>query len=301
MITFDPVYKNYIWGGNKIPKLFDRKVPPGIYAESWEISDRDDGMSIANSDPYKGMSFRDILKEHGESILGEKTEKFPLLVKVIDAKENLSIQVHPDENFAKKFNSEQKTECWVILEADKGSYIYAGFKENIDIEKAKKALGTKDILQFLQKVPVKKGDLVYIPGRRIHAISEGVVALEVQQNSNTTYRIYDFERGRPLHLKEALEVVDFTDTAYPIIEPSILEEHQMLRIKNLNFSIEQIHIEEDMMWENMQWQILFVLDGESPTLKKGVSYLLPADMPPIHIEVTKPLTFLCIFIDWDTE
>jgi len=289
-LTFIPVYKDYLWGGTRIPKLFQRSLPDGVYAESWEISDHPDGMSIVQNGPLKGTFLSDLVRNSPKALFGNRTYPFfPLLLKVIDASQNLSIQVHPS------VGNEAKTEAWMVLEAEPDAVIYAGFKESYSKKTIDAALGTKQILEMMQKIPVKKGDMIFIPGGRLHAIGKGCLILEIQQHSNTTYRVYDWDRtdatgkARPLHLDEARQVLLYNDTENP----------KRLPPSSSPFTIEKRSFCEDGKWlrERKHFEMIFCADGEghlkweedSLHLKKGTSVLLPANLPSISAKIEKPL------------
>ncbi len=217
----EPTYKDYIWGGNRIPALFNRNQPDGIYAESWELSDRPEGMSHVSNGALKGESLATLVTQFGEKLLGRgvKATAFPLLVKLIDARERLSIQVHLDDEKAALGIGEAKTEAWHILEAPANAQVFAGLKPGTNKASLLAALKKNQLEKTLQSVPVTAGDTIFIPGGRVHAICEGLLILEVQQNSNTTYRVYDWGRldkkGNPreLHLAQALKVIRWSNPA----------------------------------------------------------------------------------------
>ncbi len=218
---FEPAYKDYIWGGNRIPALFNRNQPDGIYAESWELSDRPEGMSHVGNGALKGESLATLVTQFGEKLLGRgvKATAFPLLVKLIDARERLSIQVHPDDEKAAQGIGEAKTEAWHILDAPPNAQVFAGLTSGTNEPSFLAALQKNQLEKTLQAVPVIAGDTIFIPGGRVHAICEGLLILEVQQNSNTTYRVYDWGRldkqgnSRELHLAQALKVIRWSDPA----------------------------------------------------------------------------------------
>ncbi len=219
-LILSPAYKNYIWGGNRIPATFNRTLPPGIYAESWELSDRPDGMATVNNGPLQGTTLADCVTHLGHDLLGHGAcqSSLPILVKLIDARERLSIQVHPDNESAAGGFGEAKTEAWHILAANPGSRVYAGLKPGTDRSSFLTALNSGNLEECLNTIPVQAGDTIFIPGGRVHAIGEGLLLLEVQQNSNTTYRVYDWGRlghdGQPseLHIEQALRVIRWQDS-----------------------------------------------------------------------------------------
>jgi mannose-6-phosphate isomerase len=222
-LRFQPVYKNYIWGGNRIPKLYHRNQPDGIYAESWEISTHPDGMTAIANGPLAGRSLSDLLPEHKTALLGTNVKggDFPLLIKLIDARDVLSVQVHPNDGNAAAVGGQPKTEMWYFLEGDGTAQIYCGLKPGIGKDGFLAAMENRTFAEILQTIPVRKGEAVFVPGGRVHAIGAGCLILEIQQNSNTTYRIYDWDRvdasgkGRELHIEKALKVIDWNSGGDP--------------------------------------------------------------------------------------
>ena len=225
--TFLPVYKNYLWGGRSL-SAFGKHLPDrGIVAESWEISSHPDGESIVANGEFKGQTLTSLVKRFGAQLVGnalppEKIIKFPLLVKFIDAKDKLSVQVHPNDEFA--FNNENgglgKNEMWYIMEASPNSKIVYDVTPGTTRESFELAVAEGRINDCLNYFPVKAGDFVDIPAGLLHAIGDGIVLAEIQQNSNTTYRVYDYDRTdaqgntRDLHIKKALDVIDFDTSSH---------------------------------------------------------------------------------------
>lgn len=222
-LLFQPVYKDYIWGGEKIARRYQRPLPPGIYAESWEIADRPEGMSVALNGPLAGRDLFSLMKLAGEKLTGRPGTEFPLLVKIIDAREKLSVQVHPDEAGAKAAGGDPKTEMWYVLDAAPGAQVYAGFRPGVTPAVFKDALAKGRVAELLQVIPVARGDVVYLPGGRIHAIGAGCLMLEVMQNSDTTFRLFDWNRlgrdGQPraLQVNKALKAIRWDDSENPKI------------------------------------------------------------------------------------
>ncbi|MCB1084473.1 MAG: class I mannose-6-phosphate isomerase [Chlamydiia bacterium] len=290
-----PIYKDYVWGGNQIQTLFNRKTPFPRVAESWEISDREEGMSFIENGPLAGKSLHDIFIHQKKELMGKDThyKKFPLLIKLIDARENLSVQVHPSDATASATHGEAKSEAWVILKAKPKSTLYAGLKGPI----SKEQLHGERIIDLMQVHSAHAGDVINIPGGRLHAIGAGIVLFEVQQNSNTTYRVYDWGRGRPLHHKEAEKALLEGDIEDPHISPQILEENprhrQTLLLSTPHFSIEKWEIFETIQWPKIpdQCEMLFCLEGKNSLVPVGRSCLLPASCPPITITTTRSTFF----------
>lgn len=226
-LKFKPIYKQVIWGGDKLNKLYNRELPFSNVGESWDVSCRKDDMGIIANGIFKERSIKDILYGNPKEYLGSKFDvnsEFPLLIKLIDANDNLSVQVHPDDIFAQEVEKYNfgKTEIWYILDAPKDSFLILGIKDNISKEDFKNAVDENNIESCLNKLYVKKGDVVNIPAGLVHAITKGVVLAEIQQNSDITYRIYDYNRkgidGKPreLHIDKALDVINFDKTQNPI-------------------------------------------------------------------------------------
>lgn len=215
-ILLSPAFKDYLWGGTKLKTQYGKKSDLDIVAESWELSTHKDGQSIVASGPDQGLSLSDYLEKHGSAVLGTRAaafDYFPILIKFIDAKDNLSIQVHPDDAYALKNEGEYgKTEMWYILDAEEGASLYYGLNTSITKDEFQERIENNTLLDVLNRVEVHKGDVFFIQSGTVHAIGKGIVICEIQQNSNTTYRVYDYDRrdaqGNPrqLHIRQAIEV-----------------------------------------------------------------------------------------------
>jgi mannose-6-phosphate isomerase len=215
-LLFTPVHKDYVWGGTRIAEIYHRQVSLPTCGESWEISDRPEGMSVVSNGPLAGWTLARLVAEKGSAILGtacRNTGTFPLLIKLIDARQNLSLQVHPDNESAVRAGGEAKTEMWIVLGTDKGAGVYLGLKPGTDQSAFLDALKNKRLPELFRWIPSVSGQAIFVPGGCVHAIGAGSILLEIQQNSNTTYRVYDWDRlganGKPreLHLDKALEVI----------------------------------------------------------------------------------------------
>ncbi|MDA0322758.1 MAG: class I mannose-6-phosphate isomerase [Verrucomicrobia bacterium] len=214
-LLFEPVYKDYIWGGDRIGQRYPDSHASARYAESWEVSDRVDGMSVVRNGPLSGKSLREVLARMGEALVGCRGEAsvFPLLVKILDANATLSIQVHPDDGSALQYGGEAKTEAWTILEAPAGARLYAGLTPGTDANALQAAISEGRVEDVVRSHAVEAGDAMFVAGGTVHAVGEGLILLEVQQNSNTTYRIHDWGRsgadGKPrdLHQEQANQVI----------------------------------------------------------------------------------------------
>jgi mannose-6-phosphate isomerase len=220
-LKFTPILKSIIWGGNEIAKFKHLPAQDGV-GESWEISDVSGDVSVVSNGALQGKSLQELIAEYGEQLLGKHVLErfgttFPLLIKFIDAKQALSIQVHPDDELAKKrHDSFGKTEMWYVVKAAENAFLYSGFKEKIDANQYVKSLQDDTFTNYLQKHEVAAGDVFFLPAGRVHAIGAGCFIAEIQQTSNITYRIYDYNRkdaaGNPreLHTELAKDAIDYT-------------------------------------------------------------------------------------------
>lgn len=219
-LKFNPVFKDYIWGGRELEKL-GKNLPQGMTAESWEISTHPDGINTIANGEFKGQLLTDLIDRFGREIVGTELYtalvKFPLLIKFIDANNKLSVQVHPRDEYARLHEKGElgKNEMWYILSAKPGAKLIYGTRPGITKEDFRKAVEEDRTLECLKEVEVSPGDVLNIPAGLVHAIGEGIVLAEIQQNSNTTYRVFDYNRvdskgsKRPLHIEKALDVIDF--------------------------------------------------------------------------------------------
>jgi mannose-6-phosphate isomerase len=304
-MTFKPVYKDYPWGGTRIPETFNRAVSPGIYAESWELADHNDGMSIVANGALAGKTLHEVLESDPQGIMGSNVAgtKFPLLIKLIDAKQKLSVQVHPNNETAAEFGGEAKTEMWYLLGGN-DTQIYCGLNEGVTKESFLQAVAEGTSGETMRAIPVQKNSAVFVRGGSVHAIDEGCLILEIQQNSNTTYRIYDWGRmgndGKPreLHIDQAINVINWNNTENPLVEPELLVDTdtfkcweillcEYFRLEKLAFSAP---IEVPM--DRTTFHALFVSEGEATiswndeilTAPAGTSILVPADLPAYTLE-----------------
>ena len=218
-----------IWGGRNLAELFDKKLPLNKrIGESWEIVDRPEAQSVVANGPLKGKSLHELWSQDRQSIFGDiaNAPRFPLLIKLLDAQEKLSLQVHPPEKIAAKLGGEPKTECWYVASAAPGAELFVGFKQRITREQFEKSLRGGSAADHVHVIRAIAGDAMFLPAGRFHGIGAGNVLVEVQQNSDTTYRVFDWNRidqstGKPraLHVDQALECIDYDDVAPKLIEP----------------------------------------------------------------------------------
>ena len=211
-IKFENLYYERIWGGKGLEK-FRNNVPKDlVIGESWDIACHKNGVGKVANGALKGKGFDEIIKEYGHKLLGNAIEldNFPLLIKLITAADKLSVQVHPDDEYAQRVEKDSgKTEAWYVIDADEDACLIVGTKD-CDKETFKKAIDDGDLSPYLNKIPVKKGDFFYIESGLVHAICKGILIAEIQQSSDTTYRVYDYNRGRKIHVEKALDVIDFS-------------------------------------------------------------------------------------------
>ena len=284
--AFVPTYFEKVWGGNSLATYFNREIPQtasGLIGESWELSDRPEAVS---RDIFTGRDLHELWCLHREEIFGSLapvTERFPLLVKIIDASENLSVQVHPPAHLAVALNCEPKTEIWYFLRCLSNSAIYAGFDRKITREQFVQAIKSGTSENLYHKISVKAGDAMFLPSGRVHAIGAGNLLLEVQQNSDTTYRVYDWDRrgldGKPreLHLEQALQCIDFDD-----VRPALQNRRDDVLVECPYFSVRQKNLFEPYSLDGRGETFVFIFNEKGRTqiaghtLKPGEFVFLPA-------------------------
>lgn len=249
-----PAMKDYLWGGSRLKDGFSKETDLDILAESWECSTHPDGQSIVASGPFSGKALIDVLRENKDFVGTHPYMKdgLPILVKFIDAKNDLSVQVHPDDEYAEKNENGQngKSEMWYVVEASKNARLIYGFRTDIDKETVKKALKEENLEHYLLSVPVKKGDVFFIPSGQVHAICSGCLIAEVQENSNLTYRLYDYNRTdkngnkRELHIDKALDVMNLKRSEKPVQPMRVFRFREGIMIEKLYqckyFNVEKV-------------------------------------------------------------
>jgi mannose-6-phosphate isomerase len=305
-LRFRPIIKQAIWGDRRLGSVLGKPLGGGNnYAESWEISDHGDDVSVVADGPLAGTTLRDLIRSQGTELLGStirSKEQFPLLIKFLDAHQPLSVQVHPNDEVAHRLaNDNGKTECWVVIQADPGSVIYAGLKTGVTREQLAKAIDSGTVEPLLHRVQAKAGECILIPAGTVHAIGAGVLLSEIQQMSDTTYRIFDWNRvgpdGKPraLHRDQALESINFS--AGPV-QPWVPPVEDMPggtreRLARCSyFALERLRLRRSAaVGRSDRFTILLGLEGaaevESGTtktpLKLGQTLLLPAMIGPCTI------------------
>lgn len=305
-LKLQPAIKDYIWGGTRLSKEFDYYAETDRQAEAWVLSCHPDGDCIIENTAFKGRTLRDVLENEGKSYVGthgEKFEGFPVLIKLIDAKDNLSLQVHPDDDYARKNeNQNGKTEMWYIVDCEEGASLIFGVKEKMTKEQFQKAVFENTVLDFCNRVDVKKGDVFFIKAGTLHAIGKGILLAEVQQSSNVTYRVYDYGRlqnGKPreLHVQKALDVLNLEKESENDFSP---KEYEMLGESKKTllsaceiFTASRLDVKESVTVtaDETSFVSLLALDGNGVlchgdsvlTFYKGESIFLPAGLGEVQI------------------
>ncbi|WP_047789141.1 type I phosphomannose isomerase catalytic subunit [Tenacibaculum mesophilum] len=305
LLRFTPILKQKVWGGKKLNLLLHKNSDGSNIGESWEISDVDGDESVVSNGNLKGRTLRSLLKEYKHDLVGEYVyetfgEQFPLLIKFIDAKEVLSIQVHPDDKLAELQESFGKTEMWYVMQADNEANIIIGFKENSNKEEYVYHLNNKTLLSILNVDKVSKGDVYFVPPGRVHAIGAGLLIAEIQQTSDITYRIYDWDRKdidgnyRELHTEKALEAIDFSakssyKTTYkkqkniankvvtcPYFTTNILPVEGK---KEIDLSKKDCFV----IYMCVEGEVTFFYESQQEVVRKGETILVPACIDKVEI------------------
>lgn len=305
ILKLNPVFKDYIWGGTRLRDDFGLKTDINPVAEGWMLACHKDGMNTIDGGEYDGKTLESVIKEGGKSkIAGTNSEKFPyfpVLIKLIDAKDNLSVQVHPDNEYAARVEHEfGKTEMWYVLDAAPGATLIYGFKNKIGKEEFKQAIESNTLLDVLNVVEVKKGDMFFIEAGTVHAIGKGALIAEIQQNSNSTYRVYDYGRlgkdGKPreLHIQKAIDVSKTEPAKYGTKPFGKKEEisggtRQMLTECPL-FSVYNYELcgKIELNANEESFNHILVVDGSGKIggreFKKGDSFFVPANYGNYEID-----------------
>ena len=319
-ILLRPAGKDYLWGGVRLRGEYHKDLPLEPLAETWECSTHPDGPSIIASGEYAGMTLREVLRQHpkwlgerhgrelrnGEQQHGKRNRQnaggeLPILIKLIDAAKDLSIQVHPADAYAWEHEGQPgKTEMWYVLDAEPGAELIYGFSHDVTGQQVREALEKGKLLNHVQKIPVRKNDVFFVEPGTLHAIGGGVLLAEIQENSNVTYRLYDYDRvdkngqKRPLHLEKALDVLDLKRAG---------QVRQQLRLMRYQpgaaseilcrceyFQVNRVLVTERFCFrvEKTSFQVLLVLEGELEVenlqLRKGDCVFLPAGCGELEVE-----------------
>lgn len=248
-LLFEPLAMERVWGGRHFETLLGKQLPQGaVIGELWEMVDRPEAQSVVHNGSLKGKTLHELWTGARALLFGQKhtanpSPRFPLLIKLLDARERLSVQVHPPLHRSEELGGEPKTECWYFLHASEGASIYAGLRHGVTREQFEAALADGTVEETLHRSPARTGESIFIPSGRLHAIGEGLVIVEVQQNSDTTYRVFDWNRngldGKPraLHVSESLASIDFDD-----FEPALTSSSEAIVADSPFFHVEKLEL-----------------------------------------------------------
>lgn len=300
-IKLNPAFKDYLWGGTKLRDEYGKKCDLDKVAESWELSCHKDGCSVVADGEYAGLTLPQYIEKAGKAVLGtdcEKFEYFPILIKLIDAKQNLSVQVHPDNDYAMRVEGEYgKTEMWYVVDCEPGAGLLYGFKHEISKEEFRRRIEDNTLLEVTNRVEVHPGDVFFIEAGTLHAIGEGILIAEIQQNSNTTYRVYDYGRvgadGKPrqLHIEKAIDVTRLAPATRPCgrpqAKPEAFDGGSVLPLASCDyFTVKEMEVTSyaALMADEKSFHSLLLLDGsltlsmggEKLEMEKGASVFVPA-------------------------
>lgn len=297
ILKLNPVFKDYIWGGHRLENDYGFKTGYDKTAEAWMLASHKDGMNTVSGGEYDGLTLQEVIDKNGaEKVCGKSSVKFsyfPVLIKLIDAYDNLSVQVHPADEYARRVENEfGKTEIWYVLDAEDGASLIYGFKNEITSEEFRNAIESNTLLDKLNTVKVKKGDLFFIEAGTVHAIGKGVLIAEIQQNSNCTYRVYDYGRvgkdGNPreLHINKAVDVAVTKPPKYDIKPMGEEINHGAYISQKLTkcdlFTVDRYKTEKSftLTADDSSFNHILVIDGEGSingkNAKKGDSFFVPA-------------------------
>lgn len=315
--TFKPIFKERVWGGRKIEEVYHKNLPPKVpIGESWEISDRPGDASVIANGPLAGKDLRWLMQNHARELLGAEsvaTDRFPLLVKILDCREKLSLQVHPPPDKAAELGGEPKTEMWVVADATPDAELFVGLKRGVTRAEFERKIRDGTVADCIHQVAVKKGDAMFIPSGRVHALGGGNLIFEIQQNSDTTYRVFDWNRvgldGKPreLHIEQSLVSINFQDFEPRLIK-SEYSRNDTLKVRYLVddplFRVDacqarrgaRFHLRSDGL------QILGILRGRldveyketSVKSNAGQFVLLPASLERVSVTAETQAEFLQI-------
>ena len=316
-LTFQPIFKERVWGGRSLEMLYGKSLPPGkVIGESWEISDRPDDASVITNGQFAGKNLRWLMENRLDELIGSARplgDYFPLLIKILDAQDKLSLQVHPPAALAAQLGGEPKTEMWYIAQAEPWAELYAGLKRGVTRAEFEQKIKTGEVGKCSHHLAVKRGDSLFLPSGRVHAIGAGLVIFEIQQNSDTTFRVFDWNRvgldGKPrdLHIKEALASIDFKDfepdlAASPLVPgPNYTTR---LLVNDPLFNVNEVALrKQDFLLPKLtkpqiigvtEGSVSVVAGGQPVTLRAGQFCLIPASLRTATVSSANPAMFLLV-------
>jgi mannose-6-phosphate isomerase len=315
-LTFEPIFKERIWGGRHLETLYGKSLPPGMrVGESWEISDRPGDESVIARGPLRGRTLRWLMEQYPGALIGQldpAPARFPLLIKILDAQDTLSLQVHPPAAVAARLGGEAKTEMWYVARAEPGAELFVGLKKGVTRAEFERKLAAQTVAECFHRIAVREGDAMFLPSGRVHALGAGMVIFEVQQNSDTTYRVFDWNRvdhdgqARELHVPQSLASIDFED-----FEPALLPRtvsgtrpgtiRPLVRDELFEVSLRQWAKGDRLAWPSGRMRILGVLAGsrlriegagEAVEIGPGQFCLLPAQCEGAVAQAQGNVSFL---------
>jgi mannose-6-phosphate isomerase len=315
-LTFAPVLKRYLWGGRRLGDLLGKPIAEhDDYAESWEISDHAQGQSIVTIGPLAGTTLHDLVTSRGDELFGQHApqSRFPLIFKLLDCQKDLSVQVHPNDAAAARLTPPDlgKTEAWVILDVAPGSKIYAGLKKSCNLPAFSDAIRVGKTAAFLHSFEPRIGDCVFIPAGTVHALGAGLLVAEIQQASDTTYRLYDWDRigpdGKPrqLHIEQALSAIDFSAIELGAVKPRrSLNSNRESLVGCEKFVLDRLLISRDtQIGGDNRFHIISVISGQvrlltdsNLVLQTGQTVLLPASLAAVTVRPVQTATILDMYL-----
>jgi mannose-6-phosphate isomerase len=286
-LVFEPLFMERVWGGRRLETLYGKRLPSAAtIGESWEIVDRPEAQSVVHEGPLRGETLHNLWSKHRKAIFGQVPDspRFPILAKLLDAQEHLSLQVHPPAKIAKKLGGESKSELWYVADAAPKARIYAGVKRGTERAIFEKAIENGKVEQHLHSLDVATGDAIFLPSGRLHALGSGNLLVEIQENSDTTYRVFDWDRvkkgraRREMHIAQAMQCIDFDD-----VEPALLRPAGESLVANELFEIDKwIVTAEREIAKSGRFAIVVCLTGELECVgrqfRSGDFFLVPAEL-----------------------
>jgi mannose-6-phosphate isomerase len=301
-LVFEPIFKERVWGGRRLESVFGKRLPAGKQiGESWEIVDRPEAQSVVRHGPLRGQTLHQLWLEHRAEIFGDdvpNSPRFPIFAKLLDAQEKLSLQVHPSAKVAAALGGEAKSEIWYFVAADPGAEIHAGLRRGVQQSQFEQAAHNGAATNLVHRLEVKAGDAFFVPSGRLHAIGAGNLLVEIQQNSDTTYRVFDWDRAkatgrsRELHLAQAMQAINFQD-----VEPKLIRPIGEQLIQCPNFAVEKWNLESTRAASKQRAFALFICLGGAVEVNKvrmrpGEFFLLPAVAAGTQLQPIAPATSL---------
>jgi len=317
-LTFQPIFKERVWGGHELARLYKKNLPPQVpIGESWEISDRPGDENVIASGALAGKNLRWLMDHHAGDVLGNAKPaaggRFPLLCKILDARDKLSLQVHPPASKAAELGGEPKTEMWHITDAAPDAELYVGLRRGVTREEFEKQIQTGGVAECFHRIPVRAGDTMFLPSGRVHAIGAGLVIFEIQQNSDTTYRVFDWNRvgldGKPreLHVAQSLASIDFNDFEPSLVEASFSSAGRfkikpLVRHPLFKADVFRALSRETILFRQPRLKIVAVLENRvivtggnvSVELQPGQFCLIPASLNEVTLENEIGSSFLLV-------